>query len=154
MPSGRAPTSTTPRRSNCQATLPSPPKLPPWSSKMRRTIAAVRFRLSVSARRRIATPPGPYPSYVTSMYWTPSRFPEAFLIARSMLSLGMFAALARSIAAASVTFVSGLGSCRAQTMISRVRRENKLDLFLSCAPLRCLMFAHFECPAITPSMAE
>jgi len=74
----------------------------------------------------------------------PSKPPAARWMARSMFSLGMLAARARSMAAAKAGFVSGLGSCRAQTMISRVSLEKRFERFLSCFSLRYLMLAHLE----------
>ena len=52
-------TSTTPRRSNCHATAPVVPRLPPCFVKACRTSEAVRFRLSVTASTSTATPSGP-----------------------------------------------------------------------------------------------
>ena len=52
-------TSTTPCRSNCQATAPVAPRLPPCFEKACRTSDAVRLRLSVSASTSTATPSGP-----------------------------------------------------------------------------------------------
>ena len=68
-----------------------------------------------------ATPPGPYPSYITSMNWTPSSSPVPFLTARSMLSLGIDAARAISIAVRSRGFPAGSPPpCFAATVISRI----------------------------------
>ena len=52
-------TSTSPRRSNSQATAPAPPRLPSFFANVCRTSEAVRLRLSVSASTITATPSGP-----------------------------------------------------------------------------------------------
>jgi hypothetical protein len=55
-----------PRRSNIQATEPVVPRLPPLRDSQRRMSATVRFPLSVSDSIMMATPAGPYASYVIS----------------------------------------------------------------------------------------
>ena len=50
---------TTPFRSKSHATAPLVPRLPSFLAKMCRTSAAVRFRLSVNASTKTATPPSP-----------------------------------------------------------------------------------------------
>ena len=52
-------TMTTPRRSKSQATAPFVPRLPSCLANVCLTSAAVRFRLSVSASTKTATPPSP-----------------------------------------------------------------------------------------------
>ena len=47
-------------------TLPVSPRLPPYLLKLDLTSAAVLFLLFVNASTIIATPSGPYPSYLTS----------------------------------------------------------------------------------------
>ena len=49
----------TPLRSNIHATEPGVPSEPPTLLKAKRTSAAVRLRLSVSASTMNAAPPGP-----------------------------------------------------------------------------------------------
>src|SRR5438477_4206224 len=58
----RRSTVTRPHFWNIHPTEPEAPRLPPYFWIRLRTSATVRFRLSVSAWTRIATPPGPYPS--------------------------------------------------------------------------------------------
>src|SRR6266496_4712763 len=68
-----------------------------------------------------AAPPGPYASYVTSSYVTPSSSPVPFLTARSMLSSGMFSALAASMAVRSRALPPGSPPpCLAAMVISRI----------------------------------
>src|SRR4051812_13658332 len=75
--------------------------------------------------------------------------PNAFLIARSMLSLGMDSALARLIARRRRALAEGSGKpCFAAMVMSRESLENSLERFLSCAPLRNWMFLNLEWPAM------
>ena len=87
---------------------PVVPMLPLNLLKIERTSATVRVVLSVSVSTNTATPWGPYPSYVTLLYslWS---LPMAFLIARSMLSFGMFSRLHTAITERSVGLFSGSG---------------------------------------------
>jgi hypothetical protein len=76
----------------------------------------------------------------------------AFLIARSILSLGMFSARAAIIAARSRGFIAGSGRpIFAETVISRASLPNSFDLAASWRPLRCMMFLNCECPAMARS---
>jgi hypothetical protein len=78
--------------------------------------------------------------------------PDAFLIARSMLSLGMDSALALFTARRRRGFMAGSGiPDLAATVISRERRLNSLDRTASARPLRCMMFLNFEWPAMEVS---
>src|ERR1700684_592522 len=73
--------------------------------------------------------------------------PIAFLIARSILSLGMDSA--RAVAMASLRRALAVGSgmpCLAASVMSRDSLEKILERFLSWAPLRNWMFLNFECP--------
>src|SRR6187549_2301303 len=73
----------------------------------------------------------------------------ALSIARWMLSLGIEAARALLHASRSRGFMSGSGMPDfAATVISRESLENAAERFLSCAPLRCMMFLNLEWPAI------
>src|ERR1700731_659809 len=73
----------------------------------------------------------------------------AFLIARSILSLGMFSARAAMIAARSRGFIAGSGRpIFAETVISRASLPNSFDLAASWRPLRCMMFLNCEWPAM------
>ena len=69
-------------------------------------LATVRVVLSVAVSTRNAMPWGPYPSYTTSLYseWS---FSTALFIARSILSLGMFSALALEMRALRRGLLSG-----------------------------------------------
>src|SRR6056297_1658142 len=70
-------------------------------------------------------------------------------MARSMLSLGMDCDLASFTARRRRGFLSGSGSpILAATVISLDSFENSFERSLSCRPLRCWMFAHFEWPAM------
>ena len=51
-----------PAFSNIQPTEPVSPRFPPYFENRCRTSLTVRFRLSVAAWTKTATPPGPYPS--------------------------------------------------------------------------------------------
>src|ERR1700750_2092158 len=69
-----------------------------------------------------------------------------------MLSLGIDCALAALTAARRRGFMSGSGKpILAATVISRLSLENMPERFLSCAPLRCMMFLNLEWPAIALS---
>ena len=66
-------------------------------------------------------------------------------MARSTVSLGMLAARALSSCSRSGMLSAALGPpLRTAAMIALEIWENALPRFLSCAALRCLMFAHFE----------
>src|ERR1700741_1425334 len=69
-----------------------------------------------------------------------------------MLSLGIDCALAALTAARRRGFMSGSGMpIFAATVISRLSFEKAAERFLSCAPLRCMMFLNLEWPAIAGS---
>src|SRR5690606_8651527 len=66
-----------------------------------------------------------------------------------MLSLGIEAARALLTARRRRGFMSGSGMPDfAATVISRLSLENAAERFLSCAPLRCMMFLNLEWPAM------
>src|SRR3712207_1125848 len=70
-------------------------------------------------------------------------------MARWILSLGIDWARAASTAARSRGFASGSGRpIFAATVISRESLENIAERFLSCAPLRYMMFLNLLWPAI------
>src|SRR6187401_2846566 len=74
----------------------------------------------------------------------------ALSIARWMLSLGIDAARALLHASRRRGFMSGSGMPDlAATVISRESLEKAAERFLSCAPLRCMMFLNLEWPAIS-----
>src|SRR5256712_6776230 len=96
-----------------------------------------------------AAPPGPYASYVTSSYVTPSSSPVPFLTARSMLSSGMFSALAASIAVRSRALPSGSPPpCLAAMVISRISRVNSAPRRASATAFFRLICFHLLWPAI------
>src|SRR3989338_2637901 len=71
-------------------------------------------------------------------------------MARSITSFGMETALAALTARRRRGFLWGSGSpILAATVISFASLENIFERSLSCLPLRCWMFAHFEWPAMT-----
>ena len=74
--------------------------------------------------------------------------PNALSMALLILSFGMDCALAFATAAASDALLSGFGSLprRAATVMLRLSFEKSAERFASCAPLRCLVVAHLECP--------
>src|SRR6266850_214020 len=145
-----------PWRSNIHATAPEDPMLPPNFSNACRISGPVRLRLSVRTWIRMATPPGAYPSYVTSSYDSPGSSPVPFWIARLMFSCGMFASFADSIAA--FKRMLALGSPPpffAATVISRRIFEKTLPRWTSVLPFLRLICDHRECPDIVlPSFVE
>src|SRR5260370_21743708 len=71
-------------------------------------------------------------------------------MARSTLSLGMFAALAARIGVRRRGLEFGSPTpMRAAMLISRIIRVKTRPRFASVAPFLCLIVAHFECPDIT-----
>src|SRR5713226_7998417 len=71
-------------------------------------------------------------------------------MARSTLSLGMFAAFAARIAVRRRGLEFGSPPpMRAAMLISRIIRVKTRPRFASVAPFLCLIVAHFECPDIT-----
>src|ERR687887_2402499 len=76
---------------------------------------------------------------------SPAPLPRA--IARSMLSFGIEASRAFSIAFWRARLFSGSGPpSRAATMIARVSLEKSLPRLASTAPFLCLMEDHLLCP--------
>src|SRR5580700_9176802 len=70
-------------------------------------------------------------------------------MAREMLSLGMFSALAAAMAERSRGLPSGSPPpALAAIVISLIRRVKILPRFASSAPFLCLIVAHFEWPDI------
>ena len=103
--------------------------------------------LSERTSTMIATPPGAYPSYTYSSYAAPPSSPVPFLIARSMLSLGMFAARALIITVLRRGLESGSPPpIRAAIEISLINFVKILPRFASANPLACLIVAHLLCP--------
>src|SRR5262249_2929827 len=80
--------------------------------------------------------------------------PLAFLIARSILSLGMFSARAAMTAARRRGFMAGAGiPLFAAAGVFRAGFSNSLDFVAACRPLRWLMFLDWEWPALGCSSA-
>src|SRR5205823_1735894 len=72
-----------------------------------------------------------------------------FLMARSILSFGMFSWRAAMTAARNRGFMAGSGvPSLAATVISRASLPNSFDFWASCLPLRCMMFLNWEWPAM------
>ena len=61
-----------------------------------------------------------------------------------MLSFGIFAARAAANAVRNRGLESGSALDRAATVNSLINRPNILARFLSCAPLRCMIFLNLE----------
>src|SRR6266496_3000738 len=96
-----------------------------------------------------AAPPGPYASYVTSSYVTPSSSPVPFLTARSMLSSGMFSALAASMAVRSRALPPGSPPpCLAAMVISRISLVNSAPRRWSVTAFFRLICFHLLWPAM------
>src|SRR5687768_15884647 len=78
------------------------------------------------------------------------------LMARSMVSFGIFCALASFTAFRRRAFesTSPLPPVRAATVISLMSLVKILPRFASRAPFLCLIVCHFECPDIDPSLRE
>src|SRR5207249_1341868 len=114
----------TPLRLNRYDTLPASARLPPLRVSATRTSVAARLRLSVRHSIRIATPLGPYPSYITVCQSAPpASWPEPRLTARSMLSLGTEFFLAFWIASYRVGLPAGSPPpIRAATSTFLIRR--------------------------------
>ena len=97
----------------------------------------------------IAAPPGPYPSYIASSYWTPGSSPVPRRMARLMFSAGMFAAFASAMMVRSRGFMSASPPpSRAATVNSLIIRVNTLPRLASAAPFLCLIVCHLEWPDI------
>src|SRR5690349_9563364 len=97
----------------------------------------------------MATPAGPYPSYASSTIVSPSSSPVPFLTARSMLTLGMFASFAVSIASRSRGLPSGSPPpALAATVISRISLVHAWARRLSVTAFFRLICFHLLCPAI------
>ena len=74
-------------------------------------------------------------------------------MARSMLSFGIDASRAFSIAFWSARFPAGSGPpSRAATMIARASFEKSWPRFLSVAPFLCLIECHLLCPDTLASL--
>ena len=130
------------------ATDPVSPRFPSFLEKFILTVEAERFLLSVTTSTKNATPPGPYPSYLISMYSTPSSSPVPFLTALSIVSFAMFAAFALSIASLSLGLKSTFPPpIFAAIIISLPNLVKAFPLILSCRPFRCFIFTHLLCPA-------
>src|SRR5688572_30797736 len=97
----------------------------------------------------MATPAGPYPSYASSTIVSPSSSPVPFLTARSILTLGMFASFAVSIASRSRGLPSGSPPpALAATVISRINLVHAEARRLSVTAFFRLICFHLLWPAI------
>src|ERR1041385_6496016 len=86
---------------------------------------------------------------MTSSYVTPSSSPVPFLTARSMLSSGMFSALAASMAVRSRALPAGAGPPRlAAIVISRISLVNSAPRRASVTAFFRLICFHLLWPAI------
>ena len=134
--------------SNINDTQPGVPTLPPPFVNAFLMLDAARFLLSVKASTMIAVPLGPYPSYVTDSKSDISVL-AAFLIALSIVSLGILAALHLVTTCLSLLLLltSGPPSLTA-TIISLPSLVNILPLAASLAAFLWAMLANFECPDI------
>src|SRR3989441_5145619 len=142
-------------RSNIHATEFVAPRLPPRHWKTWRISATVRLGLSVVASMRRAAPPGPYASYVTSSYVTPSSSPVPFFTARSMLSSGMFSALAASMAVRNRALPAGSPPpCLAAIVISRISLVNSAPRRWSVTAFFRLICFHLLWPAMGNPVAR
>src|ERR1051325_9234798 len=140
-------------RSNIHATEFAARRLPPWRWNTCRISATVRLALSVVASMSSAAPPGPYASYVTSSYVTPSSSPVPFLTARSMLSSGMFSALAASMAVRSRALPAGSPPpCLAAIVISRISLVKSAPRRASVTAFFRLICFHLLGPAMAPNL--
>ena len=146
-------TSTTPRRSNCHATAPVVPSVPPCFENAWRTSAAVRLlvvgqrlddhrdalgavalvddRLERCRRRR------------------PRRRPSRSR-ARCCPSASSTTSPSRSRSASARLFAGSPPPSFAATMIARVSFEKSLPRFASAAPFLCLIDDHLLCPDKAP----
>ena len=103
--------------------------------------------LSVRTSTITATPPGAYPSYTNSSYAVAPSSPVPFLIARSILSFGIFAARALMITVRRRGFELGSPPpIRAAIEISLINFVKILPRFASAKPFACLIVAHLLCP--------
>src|SRR3954453_20327790 len=141
-------TITTPLRLNRYDTLPASAKVPPLRVSAVRTSVAARLRLSVRHSISIATPFGPYPSYmIVCQSAPPASSPEPRLTARSMLSLGTELFFAFWMASYSVGFPAGSPPpTRAATSTFLISLANILPRLASMTAFLCLVVAHLEWP--------
>ena len=135
---------------NRYATLPGSAIVPPLRVNATRTSRAARLRLSVRHSMSIATPFGPYPSYVIVWYSAPPvSAPEPRLTARSMLSLGTDDFFAFWIASYSVGLPAGSPPpVRAATSMFLISLANILPRLASTTAFLCFVVAHLEWPDI------
>ena len=123
------------------------PRLPPRLLKMDRTTLMVRFLLSVRQSINTPMPLGSMPSKVSSMKEELSL--SALLMARWMVSLGIFIPLAFCTADLSLGFDSiSVPPTLAATVISLINLVKSFPLLASLAPFLRLMVDHLLCPDI------
>src|SRR5437899_1218754 len=140
-------TAMSPLRWNIHPTAPASARLPPFLPITWRISLTTRLRLLVTTCTSIPTPPGPYPSNITSSYCSPSSCPVPRWMARSMFSLGMFSFLAAATAVRRRGFaIASPPPTRAAIVISRISLVKTRPRLASVAAFLCLMVAHLECP--------
>src|SRR3954464_11199092 len=142
------PTITTPLRLNRYDTEPASAKVPPLRVRAVRTSVAARLRLSVRHSISMATPLGPYPSYmIVCQSAPPASRPDPRLTARSMLSLGTELFFAFWMASYSVGLPAGSPPPRrAAASTFLISLANILPRLASMTAFLCLVVAHLEWP--------
>src|SRR5690349_4211445 len=143
-------TITMPLRLNRYDTLPASANVPPLRVSAVRTSVAARLRLSVRHSMSIATPFGPYPSYmIVCQSAPPASRPEPRLTARSMLSFGTELFFAFWMASYSVGLPAGSPPpIRAATSTFLMSLANILPRLESMTAFLCFVVAHLEWPDI------
>src|SRR3954470_6236908 len=141
-------TISTPLRLNRYDTEPASASRPPLRVSAVRTSVAARLRLSVRLSISIATPLGPYPSYmIVCQSAPPASRPEPRLTARSMLSFGTELFLAFWMASDNVGLPEGSPPpTRAATSTFLISLANILPRLASMTAFLCLVVAHLEWP--------
>ena len=131
-------------------TEPASASEPPLRVNAVRTSVAARLRLSVRHSMSMATPLGPYPSYmIVCQSAPPASRPEPRLTARSMLSFGTELFFAFWMASKSVGLPAGSPPpIRAATSTFLISLANILPRLASMTAFLCLVVAHFEWPDI------
>ena len=139
-----------PLRLNKYETEPGSAIEPPLRVTATRTSEAARFLLSDKHSIMIATPDGPYPSYIiVSQLAPPDSRPAPRFIARSILSAGIEFFLAFATASKSVGFPSMSGPpLREATSIALISLAKFFARRLSMTAFLCLVVAHLEWPDI------
>ena len=140
----------TPLRLKRYETEPGSAIVPPLRVTATRTSDAARLRLSERHSIMIATPLGPYPSYIiVCQSDPPDSRPAPRFTARSILSAGIEFFFAFAIASKSVGFPSTSGPpLREATSIALMSFAKFFARRLSMTAFLCLVVAHLEWPDI------